>query len=99
MRGGYIFDTMPPTKIDSLSSSPTNPTRPNDEFDQIPTTEIKIPTDGGHIFPQNEIEQQMRINRDKDKAAAIGGNMDSPKLPNMICISGCNLNGINCSNL
>lgn len=41
----------------------------------------------------------MRIDRDKDEAAAVEGNMDTSKLLNMIYISRCNPNGINCSNL
>ena len=41
----------------------------------------------------------MLIEREEDEAAAIGGSMESPKLPNMICISRCNPNGIKSSNL
>ena len=42
-----------------------------------------------------QLERQLRINRDEDEAAAFRGNMDEPKLPNMIRISGCNPNIIN----
>lgn len=41
----------------------------------------------------------MLIAREEDESAAIGESMESPKLPNMIRISGCNTNGIKSSNL
>ena len=41
----------------------------------------------------------MLIDRDEDEAAMTGGSMELPKLLNMICISGCNPNDINSSNL
>lgn len=94
MQGRHLEDKMLMTANSSAAIPPT----PKNDINTI-LIEIEIQTNSGYIFLQNKIERQMLIDIDEDEAAAIGGSMELPKLLNMICISGCNLNGINGSNL
>ena len=94
LRGDHLENEMLTTENSTATTSPTT----NNNIDPIPG-EIEIRTNGGHIFPQNKLERQMLIEREADEAIPIGESMELLKLPNMICISGCNPNGIKSSNL
>ena len=94
MQGRHLKDEMLMTENSSAAISPTT----NNNMDPIPG-KIEIRINVCHVIPQNELERQMLIEIEEDEAAEIGGSMELSKLPNMICISGCNLNSIKSSNL